>query len=172
MPWRERIGLQNEKEIDISFLTRRLKEEKKFSREILTNVLDSPYTTYFIKTPSISLVLLNFLFQNSFFRSLYKARQVPEICVCGGPTSTVCAPTTVVTLPSIPKKVQTAPPRELILETLRRLAVDKIRIIWVDSHVGKDEGKRSGKLKTYRFSHWSHQWGSSEKRKHQQRQGT
>ena len=55
-----------------------------------------------------------------------------------------------VTLPSIPLKVHTAPPvRELILETLRGLAVDKIRIIWVNSHVGKDEGKRSGKLKTY-----------------------
>ena len=32
----------------------------------------------------------------------YKARQVPDTCVCGGPTATVSAFVTVVTLPSIP----------------------------------------------------------------------
>lgn len=47
------------------------------------------------------------------------AKQVPEVCVCGGPTSTVWAPTTVVVLPSTPNKVQVAPPSERMWETLR-----------------------------------------------------
>ena len=54
--------------------------------------------------------------------SYHKARQEPETCVCGGPTSTVFAPTTVVSLPSIPNNVQLAPPAELIWEMLNTLA--------------------------------------------------
>ena len=52
----------------------------------------------------------------------HKAKQEPETCGCGGPTSTVFAPTTVVTLPSEPYNVQVAPPARLMWETLKGLA--------------------------------------------------
>lgn len=58
----------------------------------------------------------------------HKARQEPETCVCGGPTSTVSAPTTVVLLPFTPNKVQLAPPAELMWETLSGLAAMVVRV--------------------------------------------
>ena len=71
--------------------------------------------------------LPNFLLPSSFeplphrSASNQRARQEPETCVCGGPTSTVSAPTTVVTLPSMPIIVQVAPPCDSMWETLNGL---------------------------------------------------
>jgi len=51
---------------------------------------------------------------STLFHKTQKATQDPVSCTCGGPTSTVCVPTTVVSLPSMPRKVQLAPPAELM----------------------------------------------------------
>lgn len=71
---------------------------------------------------SISLSPSDFIPHPVSVHSHHKARQEPETCVCGGPTSTVFAPTTVVLLPLIPNNVQLAPPAELIWEMLNTLA--------------------------------------------------
>ena len=107
----------------------RAKKQICFFIKITTSAPPPPMPFHFDPLPlpsrpnfSISPSHSNFIPDPMSVHCYHKARQEPETCVCGGPTSTVFAPTTVVSLPSIPNNVQLAPPAELIWEMLNTLA--------------------------------------------------
>lgn len=87
----------------------------------------SPFHQFRSLSAELSHLLLPISPHSQRTQRSQKARQLPPTWVCGGPTSTVWAPTTTVRLPSIPLNEQVAPPRERIWEMLSGLS--KIMIV-------------------------------------------
>ena len=56
----------------------------------------------------------------------HSVSQYPDTWACGGATTTVVAPRRFVSLPSIPKNVHNPPPGELMVVTLRGLAIIQV----------------------------------------------